>query len=217
MVLGIYGSGGNGTTIVDGMYILGFDKIYKKIIFIDDVVGIKEVYGHEVYTFDEVKQTFSCDELEILISLGEPADRKMLFNKIKEEGYRLANGIISPRANMPLRCKIGEGSILFDCTIGSDVIIGENTFVSENVIIGHNTVIGNHGIISAQAFVAGHCKIGDEVYIGPSSSIRDRLTIEDTAVVALGAVVLKDVSRNSIAIGNPARNIHKDENYRIFN
>lgn len=216
MILGIFGAGGNGKTLADAADI--FNRLmpkWDKFIFIDDVIGVKEHYSLEVYTYQEVKDKFSKDEIEIVISVGEPSSRKKLHDMVKADGFKLGQ-VISPRAIMPIECKIGEGVILLDCVIGSDVVIGDNTFVSEDAIVGHDTVVGEDAIIGPKSFIAGHCRIGNGAYIGPCSIIRDRIQIEDTGVVAIGAVVFKTVYSKSYAMGNPARNMPKEDNFKVF-
>lgn len=216
MILGIYGAGGNGKLVADiALYQNEAESKWDKIIFIDDVVGVKEVYGFEVFTFKEVCEIFSPQNIEIVISFGEPADRKLVFERIKKAGYSLGR-VIAPKSVVTKDVKMGEGVIIFHSSVGSDVVLGDNVFVSEGALIGHDITIGPHGVIGARAFVAGHCQLGEQVYIGPCAVLRDRIKIEDTAVVAIGAVVFKDVSGNSIAIGNPARSMKKEEGYRIF-
>ncbi len=216
MVLGIYGAGGNGKTVADlARYIEREGKRWEKLVFIDDVTDQKEIYGIEVYSFEEALSIFSCDEIRFVISNGEPADRELLYRKIKGKNYKLET-LVNPKAWVPEGTKIGEGCILGLCSIGSDTIIGNNTFISQDAIVGHDTLVGDNTIISAGSFVAGHCAIGNKVYVGPRAVLRDRIKIEDTAVIAIGAVVFKDVPGNMIALGNPAKHIRKEENYRIF-
>lgn len=216
MILGVYGAGGNGKTVVDlAHFIEKRNKRWDRIVFIDDVTDEKMVYGIEVYSYEEAMSTFQKDEIGFIISNGEPADREKLFNKLKDDGCHFET-LINPDAWLPEKTVIGEGCIVGLCTVGSDSCIGDNTFVSQDAIIGHDTVIGKNTIVSAGSFIAGHCKIGGKVYIGPRASLRDRISVEDTAVVAIGAVVLKDVPGNVIALGNPAKYIRKEDDYRIF-
>ena len=57
-----------------------------------------------------------------------------------------------------------------------------------------------------------HATIGGGVIIGPG------VTVGKSAFVGMGAVVTKDVSANSIVVGNPARVIGKvtDKKYRSW-
>ncbi len=216
MILGVYGAGGNGKTVVDLAHVINKkSKRWDRIVFIDDVTQEKNVYDTDVYTFEEAITQFNKDEISFVISLGEPADREMLYNKLKEHGCRF-DTLVDPEAWIPGRTVIGEGCILSVCTVTSDTVLEPNVFVSQYAIIGHDTTIGANSIVSAGSFVAGHCKIGKNVYIGPRAALRDRIDVEDNAVVAIGAVVLKNVPGNVIALGNPAKYIKKEDGYRIF-
>lgn len=61
------------------------------------------------------------------------------------------------------------------------------------------------------AKVEGHyaCKIGNDVWIGSHAKILNGVTIGDGAVVAMGAVVTKDVPPYTIVGGVPAKPIRK--------
>ena len=73
--------------------------------------------------------------------------------------------------------------------------IGENCYVNHLVTVGEKNgrrpVIGNHVALHANCTVIGGITVGDH------------------AVIGAGAVVLKDVPANAVAIGNPARIILK--------
>ena len=49
----------------------------------------------------------------------------------------------------------------------------------------------------------------DGVYIGPGGIIKNQLTLEENAFVGIGGVVLKDVERNTVVAGVPARPLRK--------
>ncbi|EEY52005.1 serine acetyltransferase [Vibrio cholerae CT 5369-93] len=47
--------------------------------------------------------------------------------------------------------------------------------------------------------------VGDCVYIGPHVSIVEDVTIGDGSIIGAGSVVIRDVPRNSVVVGNPGR------------
>lgn len=49
--------------------------------------------------------------------------------------------------------------------------------------------------------------IGDNVSIGPGSVILPKVIIHDNAVVGAGSVVTKDVHKNSLVLGIPAKHV----------
>lgn len=110
--------------------------------------------------------------------------------------------------------------------LGNNVGISNSTFVSaKKIIIGDNTIIGGsckiwdtdfHSIysldrsfkpekgINSQAII-----IGKNCFIGASSIILKGVSIGDNAVVAAGSIVTKDVDKNTIVAGSPAKLIKK--------
>lgn len=89
--------------------------------------------------------------------------------------------------------KIGKGLQLAHpySTILNAESIGENVYVNHLVTVGEKSgkkpIIGNNVQLHAGCIVIGNIKIGDN------------------AIVGAGAVVVKDIPENAVAVGNPAR------------
>lgn len=109
------------------------------------------------------------------------------------------------------------------------IIIGDNVIIANNVIIVDNN---NHPVDSEMRLKMSLCSdflhdelwswkyaeskpivIEDNVWIGRDSRILKGVHIGKGAVVALGAIVTKDVPQYSVVAGNPARVVkHLDMN-----
>ena len=114
-----------------------------------------------------------------------------------------------------------------DC--GKNIKIGKNVFINsccrfqdqggieigDNVLIGHNVTIAtlNHEINPEKRanLTPASVKIGNDVWIGADCTILPGVNIGDGAIVGAGSVVTKDVIKNTIAAGNPAKLIKKIE------
>ncbi len=108
-----------------------------------------------------------------------------------------------------------------DC--GKNIKTGKNVFINaccrfqdqggitigDNVLIGHNTTIAtlNHDLNPEHRanLTPAPVKIGNSVWIGADCTILPGVTIHDGAVIGAGSVVTKDIPKNSIAVGNPAK------------
>lgn len=104
--------------------------------------------------------------------------------------------------------------------IGKSCFVGANVYFDEMrpdlIEIGSQVTIttGSH-IIShfynppTGRYFYGKVRIGSRVFIGMNSLIINAVDIADGAVIAAGSVVSKDIPREEIWGGNPARFIKK--------
>lgn len=106
--------------------------------------------------------------------------------------------------------------------IGNDVWIGANTTVARGTIddtiiedgckidnlcqIAHNVQLSNKTAVITGTIILGSVKTGENAYIAPSI-IRNQAQIGANAFVGMGAVVVKDVSKNDVVAGVPAKSI----------
>lgn len=99
---------------------------------------------------------------------------------------------------------IGSGCVIDRGTL-RDTIIKRGAKIGNLVHIGHNVEIGEDVIIGSKASVHGGAKIGNGAYIGPGARIRDGIEVGEEALVGMGSVVTKDVPKNLVVIGVPAK------------
>jgi len=113
--------------------------------------------------------------------------------------------------------------------------IGDNVLIGTNVVVDGNTTIGNNVSIQSNAYIPTNTTIEDNVFIGPcavltndkypvrkkyklkgpilrfnasigaNSTILPGVEVGESAMVAAGALVTKDVPPRKLAIGVPAK------------
>lgn len=112
---------------------------------------------------------------------------------------------------------------------GKNITVGENVFINacckfqdqggitigNNCLIGHNVTIAtlNHDFNPKKRanINPNSVTIGDNVWIASDSSILPNVVIGDGAIVGAGSVVTKNVPKNTVVAGNPARIIKEIE------
>jgi acetyltransferase-like isoleucine patch superfamily enzyme len=116
---------------------------------------------------------------------------------------------------------VGDNTVIGDnVKIGSlahvdyDVKIGENTKIEGQVYIpplsriGKNVFIGPAAVLTNDPYPMCDKMIGvtieDNVIIGARAVIKAGVTVKKNSIVAMGAVVTRDVPEDSVVIGSPA-------------
>lgn len=140
------------------------------------------------------------------------------------------------------KAKLGKNvKIWHFAYVGSDTEIGDNVKIGSLAHVDYNVKIGENTMIEGLVYIPPLSRIGKNVFIGPAASLTNDpypaskkmigVTIEDGAVigsravikagvkigknsvVAMGAVVTKDVPPNCVVVGVPAKVKYSREEY----
>ena len=107
---------------------------------------------------------------------------------------------------------------------GMGVVIGETSEIGDNVTLYHAVTLGgvSPSIDSdSQRLSKRHPTLKNNVVVGSGAQILGPIIIEENAKVGANAVVLKNVPKDAVMIGIPAKNINekdkiKDEKFRPY-
>ncbi len=131
------------------------------------------------------------------------------------------------------KAKIGKNVSIWHFTyVGDNVEIGDNVKIGSLVHIDYDVKIGDNTKIEGSSYISPLSRIGKNVFVGPAVVITNDLypmcdkmtgvTIEDgsiigaravikagvtvgkNSVVAMGAVVTRDIPENVVVMGSPA-------------
>jgi sugar O-acyltransferase (sialic acid O-acetyltransferase NeuD family) len=196
----LYGAGGHAKVIVDilescGKFVAG--------VFDDDP-------AKSIWKFPNLKFPgpfdFSADDL--ILSIGNNFIRKKISMKI-QANYHTA---IHPSSIISAHALVSAGSVVMGGTlINADAYIGRHCIINSNASIDHDCVLKDFVHISPNATLCGDVFVGECTHIGAGAVVIPGKKIGSNVVVGAGTVVISDIEDNSVAVGNPARIIKKNQ------
>ena len=93
---------------------------------------------------------------------------------------------------------IGKGLVIDH---GTGVVIGETTEIGDNCTLYQGVTLGGTGKDVGKR----HPTLGDNVLVGAGAKVLGPIVIESNSKIAANAVVLKNIPKDSTAVGIPAR------------
>jgi len=142
-----------------------------------------------------------------LVAVGHNEIRRecvaMLLGKMPELHFATA---IHPMAVVAECVEIGEGSVVMaGAVINPGCRIGRHCIVNTGACLDHESVMGDFSSLAPGVVTGGNVLIGEGAAIGLGPSIIHGISIGRETVIGAGAVVVKDVPANVVAMGVPAR------------
>src|SRR3989338_8257906 len=103
--------------------------------------------------------------------------------------------------------KIGKN---FFIDHGSGIVIGETAEIGDNVMMYHGVTLGGHGWWVDKKGHKRHPTICSNVVLGVGCKILGPVTIGDNSRIGAGAIVIKDVPRDSTVVSELGKYIVKE-------
>ena len=137
---------------------------------------------------------------------GEYGKARYLISKELEKNKLKPLSISSKYAYIANKELIGKGVQILPYSIRHHQSkVGEYCIINTGSILEHDCKIGNGVHLMPGAVIGGNTIINDFVTIGLNATVLPELTIEEGAFIGAGAVVTKNVKKNEVVAGNPAK------------
>jgi sugar O-acyltransferase (sialic acid O-acetyltransferase NeuD family) len=204
--LGIIGSGDLGQLIAHhALHYCGFNSV----LFFDDHKKPGEVVNNNLVfgSINDINAAYEKKEItHIIVGIGYKhiEFRKNVFERF--EGIIPFASVIHPSAYIDKTCKIGNGVVVLPgCVLDMNVELQNNVLLNTGCVIAHDSVIMAHSFLSPKVTVAGFVKIGQCCNIGINTTIIDNIKIADHVQTGGATVVIEDLSKKGLYVGNPSR------------
>lgn len=182
------------------------NNVYDFIGYIDDN---KELKNSENYLgiIEELKELSKYRLIGVVLGIGNPSTKKIIYEKIKNYSNICFPNIIHPNSfTYSDNLKIGMGNIITSgVNICTDVKIGNFNLFNLSCTIGHDVEITDFCVINPLASVSGNVLLGEAVLIGTGANILQQLEIEKGCTIGAGALISKKCLKGKIYIGIPGK------------
>lgn len=206
-VLAIIGSGHLGQQIA---YYAISDGHFDKVVFFDDYNTDSYIKGHKILgtTCNVLNEHKKGNFTDLIIGIGykHMLKRKLFFEKFKN--IIPFASIIHSSCWVDKTAIIEEGCVIYPgCIIEPNVLIKSNTILNISCSIAHDSIIGSHSFFSPRVAIAGFVKSNECCIFGINSLVIDNINITDNVQLGAGTVVISNVDKKGLYVGNPHRYI----------
>lgn len=201
-MLAILGASGHGKVLADIAELNGWDNI----VFFDDAWPEKTSNGAWQVVGNTQSLLKSLTEYDgVIVAIGNNKIRQQKLQELSRAGAKTIT-LIHPSATVSKYTKIGPGSVVVaGAVINPDCIIGSGAIINTCSSVGHDCILGDAVHICPGARLAGGTEVGDRAWVGVGSSVRQLIKIGADAIIGAGSAVVKDVPKNTIVMGVPAK------------
>ncbi|NNP74029.1 acetyltransferase [Acinetobacter defluvii] len=163
-----------------------------------------QIMGLDVLGPIEKAQQFI--ECEFIIAIGNPRSRKKILDLFFNDEKFVFATLVDPQAVVGENVIIAEGSMIcVGAVLTVNVNIGQHCIVNINSTLSHGVHLENFVTIAPNASLSGDVILKDYVEIGANAVVKEKLVVREGAMIGMGAVLTKDVEKNHVMVGNPAK------------
>lgn len=192
-------------------------KIGEKVSSLPPVRTINKIKSEIKDNIDAIRQRDPAAKSDIEVLLLYSGLHATLAYRVSHKlyigGHTFSARAVSQAAKFLTGIEIHPGATIGKGLVidhGTGVVIGETTEIGDNCTLYQGVTLGGTGKDVGKR----HPTLGDNVLVGAGAKVLGPIMIESNSKIAANAVVLKDIPKNSTAVGIPAR-IARQEGRRV--
>ncbi len=200
MDLIVFGASGHGKVVLD----TAFEQGHTVSLVVDDKPACTTLLGVRVVS-SEAAEFRELRAFAFVVGIGDNLDRARVFERLLRLGGTPAT-LIHPRATVSSRATLGAGTVvLAGAVVNAGAAIRENCILNTACSVDHDCVLGPHVHICPGARLAGGVTVAEGTMVGTGAVVIPGRRLGRRCLVGAGAVVIRDVPDETVAMGVPAR------------
>lgn len=207
------GAGGHAQVVADillQMHQAG-DAV-KPIGYLDDN---PQLIGHSFLglpVLGKLSELSAIEHESVIVSIGDNRTRQDIFTALSQSGEKF---VIArhPRAIIASGVSVGPGSMICaGVIVNPGSVIGINVILNTSCTVDHHNQVGDHVHIAPGVHLGGEVSIDEGALVGIGATVMPQRRVGAWSVVGAGALVATDVPARSVVVGVPARILRQQTN-----
>ena len=194
----IIGCGGHSKVVSDIAVALGFQNI----IYLDKDKKRDLFLGKKIY--HKISENFQD---YFFVAIGDNFIREQLYNDFQKKNKSAESiNLIHPSSFISSNTSIGFGNVIMPlCVINSNTKIKNGTIINSKSSVDHDNNIMSFASLAPGVITGGNVSIGERSAICIGSVIKNDIRIESDVVVGASSMVNKNLGKNIVVFGTPAK------------
>ncbi len=148
------------------------------------------------------------EETNVVIAIGSPSVRSMIYEKLKFNNNILFPNIIAKNVRIDKTIKMGIGNIICSHSILTvNIELGNFNHVNIDCTVGHDVIMNDFITVYPSVNISGNVEIGNYCEIGTGTQIIQGKSITDNVIIGAGAGIVKNIKESGTYVGCPVRRI----------
>lgn len=204
----IFGAGGLGREVLWAAREMNRNRKQFNILgFIDDG---EETWGQNLDNvpvlggFDWIEEHWSHD-LRGICGIGNTAVRKKIHQRAVQIGLEFTN-VIHPSVLMSSHVELGKGVVITAGNIlTSQIEVRNHVFLNLSCTVGHDAILESYSNCAPSCNISGDVRLKEGAHLGTGVQVIQGVTVGEWTTIGAGAVVIRDLPPESVAVGVPAK------------
>ena len=210
--LAIFGAGGLGREILVLLrQINAIRPTWDLVGFFDDQRPATDLIHGLRYLGTAADLNATPTPLAVAVAVGSSRSRAAVVARLTSDHLHFPT-LIHPAvaAESYQHLEFGAGCFITQgCVLTTDIRLGRHVLLNLGCTIGHDAVLHDFCSLMPHANVGGEAQLAEGVYLGTNATVLNQVRIGARTVLGAGAVAIRDLPTDCIAVGVPARVVEK--------